>query len=303
MMSNRPFDDDPFDDDDDLFGDDFDDADDFGGQDDTFRDSFDDADADPFADDFGDDADLFGGGLDEDEDLTFEDQEEPSGPSRTFIYIAGAMILLFVIALIALVLISLGNTQPTPIEQTATAIFFINSTTVAQGLETATASFELGLTQTVQANLTATELARPTETPTPSPSPTVLTPTPDLTEMAGFTFATQTQAAVFAAQTQAALPTNTVAGPPTIEVNAVALTATALANLLQPTIEGSGGGQVASPTAEGGPVGPLPTALPDTGLFDDLAAGGSGSLGGLVLAIMGLLGVIVISRRLRAANG
>jgi hypothetical protein len=213
------------------------------------------------------------------------------------------MIALFVIALIVLVVITIGGQGPTPIEQTATAIFFINSTTVAQGLETATASFELGLTQTVQANLTATELARPTETPTPSPSPTVVTPTPDLTQMAAFTFATQTQSAINLAQTQAALPTDTPSGPPTIEVNAVALTATALAGLLQqPTLD-QGGGQAATPTAEGGPVGPLPTALPDTGLFDDLAAGGAGSLGGLVLAVFGLLGVIVISRRLRAANG
>jgi hypothetical protein len=300
MMSNRPFDDDPLDDDDDLFGDDFDDADDFGGDDDTFRDGFDDAEADPFGDDFGDEADLFGGGLDDDDELTFEDQEEPSGPSRTFIYIAGAMIALFVIALIALVLIAIGGQGPTPIEQTATAIFFINSTTVAQGLETATASFELGLTQTFEANLTATELARPTDTPTPSPSPTVLTPTPDLTEMAAFTFGTQTQAAVFAAQTQAAITPEGPTAFPTIEVNAVALTATALANLLNPTPDQGGGEVVITPTAEGGPI--LPTALPDTGLFDDLAAGGAGGLGGMVLAIMGLLSVIVISRRLRAVN-
>ena len=289
-MSNN-FDDD-FGDFDDF--DDFEDADDFG-DDNGFGDPFGD-------DDFGDD-DLFGGGFDDDDDPFADDyaeSEESSGPSRTFIYIAGAMIALFVIALIALVLITVVGGGITEIEQTATAISIQNATIIAQGLATETASFELGLTQTVQANLTATALAQPSDTPTPSPTPTVASPTPDLTEAAAFTFMTQTQTAIDAAATQAALPTDTPVGPPTIEVNAVALTATALASLLQPTAD-QGGGAVATPTQEGA-VGPLPTALPDTGLFDDLAAGGTGSLGGLMLAVMGLIGVILVSRRLRAAN-
>ena len=93
-------------------------------------------------------------------------------------------------------------------------------------------------------------------------------------------------------------------GPPTIAVDAVALTATALADLLQPTLvaNGSGGGAVATPTIEGGSGPILPTALPDTGLFDDLAAGGTGSMTGLFLAALGLIGMIIVSRRVRAVN-
>ena len=44
------------------------------------------------------------------------------------------------------------------------------------------------------------------------------------------------------------------------------------------------------------------TALPDTGLFDDVVSGGSGGLGVLALAVFGLVGVIVVSRRLRGVN-
>ena len=106
---------------------------------------------------------------------------------------------------------------------------------------------------------------------------------------------TPTRALTATADAVAALPTV----PPTIAINAVAQTATALAQFLQPTVSGE---IVATPTVEGQGPAPLPTALPDTGLFDDLATGNMGSLGGLVLAIMGLLGVIVISRRLRTAN-
>lgn len=44
------------------------------------------------------------------------------------------------------------------------------------------------------------------------------------------------------------------------------------------------------------------TALPDTGLFDDVVGGGSGGMGVLALAVFGLVGVIVVSRRLRSTN-
>lgn len=86
-----------------------------------------------------------------------------------------------------------------------------------------------------------------------------------------------------------------------VSLPAVAQTATALAAILQqPTLDQGGG--VASPTAEGTTFGPRPTALPDTGLFDDIAGGSPGGLGAILLAIAGLIGVIVISRRLRASN-
>jgi hypothetical protein len=284
-MSNRPPDDD-FGFDDEEFS--FDDEGTAGESNEEF--SFDNDDEFDFG---GEDEFDFGG----EEDITFEEEEERRGPSRTFIIIAAAMIGLFLVALAVLVLFVLRPQGPTPLEQTATSIVATNNKIAQFGQETATAAVFLAQTQTAQANLTATELARPTDTPTPSPtaSPTA-SPTPDLTQAAAF--AMQTQAAFDLTSTADALaqvPTI----PPTIAINAVAQTATALAQILQPTV---GGAQVvATPTGEG-QVPTLPTALPDTGLFDDLAAGGTASLGGLVLAIAGLIGVIFISRRLRAAN-
>lgn len=288
-MSNRPPDDDfDFNDEEFDFGDEGGKA---GATGDDF--TFDDEEFD-----FGGDEEFDFGG---DEDLTFEEaEEERSGPSRTFIIIAAAMIGLFLIALVVLVVFVFRDTGPTPLEQTATAIVATNARIAQLGNETATAAILFAQTQTQQANLTATQLARPTDTPTPSPSPSpTASPSPDLTEAAAF--AIQTQAAADLTATANALeqlPTS----PPTIAINAVAQTATALALLLQPTIGDQGGGVVASPTAEGTSIAGLPTALPDTGLFDDLAAGNTSSLGGLLLATLGLVGLIVVSRRVRAAN-
>ncbi len=80
-----------------------------------------------------------------------------------------------------------------------------------------------------------------------------------------------------------------------------AQTATAITLLLHgtpqdgnPTVDPIGVGGTAVPTA-------APTALADTGLFDDLSGGGSGFI--LVLFIaFGLMGVIFGSRSLRSAN-
>jgi hypothetical protein len=180
-MSNRPND---FDDDDFRFDDD----------DDSFR--------------FDDDNDInFNGGLGDDFDAdlpTLDDDTdtEGRGPSRTFIIIAAVMIILFVVAIGALVLISRPS-GPTPIELTSTAIAIANATTIAQGLETATQGVVFGITQTQDAlNATLTAQA-PTETPTPSPSPTATqTPTVDPTQVAATAIALNTQIAL----TQAALP-------------------------------------------------------------------------------------------------
>jgi hypothetical protein len=294
-MSNRPPDDDfGFDDDDFSFDDDEGTT---GANDEGF--SFDDEEFD-FG---GDDEEFDFGG---DDDITFEEEEERRGPSRTFIAIAAAMIILFLLALGALVLFMFNNQGPTDLELTATAIVATNNRIAQFGQETATAAVFFAQTQTAQANLTATELARPTETPTPSPtaSPTATLP-PDLTEAAAF--AMQTQAAFDLTATADAInasanmtATALASGPtspPTVAINAVAQTATALAILLQPTVGGDSQA-IATPTIEGQPP-TLPTALPDTGLFDDLAAGGAGGLGGLALAIIGLIGVIAISRRRR----
>ncbi len=47
----------------------------------------------------------------------------------------------------------------------------------------------------------------------------------------------------------------------------------------------------------------VPTALPQTGLFEDVVGGGTGGIGVLALSVIGLVGVIVVSRRLRSSNG
>jgi hypothetical protein len=138
----------------------------------------------------------------------------------------------------------------------------------------------------------------------PSLSPPIATETPtptlDPTELAAAAVLTQTSDAL----TAQALPTNTPTVTPTAEgisIDAVQQTATRLAELLiSPTVDGQGGGIIASPTAEGS-FGTLPTALPDTGLFDDIAAGGMSGIGMIALAIVGLLGVIFVSRRMRSS--
>ncbi|MBZ0301721.1 MAG: hypothetical protein K8J31_18385 [Anaerolineae bacterium] len=172
-MSNRPPDDDfNFDDEDFDFGDE-------GGTGDAGEDfAFDDEEFDFGG---GDEFD-FGG----DEDLTFEEEEEERrGPSRTFIIIAATMIGLFLVALAVLVLFVLNGRGPTDLELTATSIVATNVRIAQLGDETATAAVFFAQTQTQQANLTATMLARPTDTPTASPSPSPsTTPTPDLTEAA-----------------------------------------------------------------------------------------------------------------------
>ena len=53
--------------------------------------------------------------------------------------------------------------------------------------------------------------------------------------------------------------------------------------------------QAAFPTA-------VSTALPQTGLFDDVVSGGSNTLGILGLTVVGLVGVIFVSRRMRASS-
>jgi hypothetical protein len=88
-----------------------------------------------------------------------------------------------------------------------------------------------------------------------------------------------------------------------VEIGAVQMTATALANMLvRPTATGiAGGSGGATPTIKITDVGSTNggNALPDTGLFDDV-------LGGNPLAILavacGLLGIIIAARYLRSAN-
>src|SRR5262249_48710918 len=131
-------------------------------------------------------------------------------------------------------------------------------------------------------------------TETPQLPPT-FTPTPPLDETQIAAQAIQTQQAASLTQTAEFLLT-----PPTptqgVGAEGVALTATALAQLLQPPTPGG------IPTQEVlTPGAPVPTALPQTGFFDDLAAGNA-NVGLVALMAFGLLGVILVSRRLRTAT-
>lgn len=247
----------------------------------------------------------FGNDLDDDDLPPLEDEEvqESRGPSRTFIIIAAAMILLFVVALVALVFI-LGNQGPAPVALTATAesgtIIAANATTFANATETAVAAEQFALEQTqVAFSLTQTALV-PTATPSPSPTPSpTATPTEDTAQQQAI--ALQTQAALDLTSTAEA---GLVASPTRegVPADAVAQTATALASILQQPTQEGGGGLVPTQEIAATSIGPLPTALPDTGLLDDIVGGGAGSIGALMLAIVALVGVIVASRRVRAGN-
>lgn len=239
-------------------------------------------------------------------DLAGDEPQERQGASRTFIFLAAAMILLFLLGLAAVLFLVLRNQGPTPIELTSTSIALTNAQVeiLANQTQTQVAEIAFANTQTALAP-TATPSPSPTNTIVPTSTPTPAPPTLDPT--AAFANALLTQSALDATQTaQALLVTPTVAQP---SVSDVALTATQLAILL-----GSGGGiatlppgtQVAlggpTPTPEGfGAARPtaVPSELPDTGFFDDLLAGNPGLL---ALLVVGLLGVIILSRVMRSAN-
>jgi hypothetical protein len=287
--------------------------------------NFDDDDFNNFDDDFDFPADDFPAAPDDDFDsdlpsnLDSDTGESGGGPNRTFVIIAALLVLLFVLGLGAVIFLFVQNQGPSPIQLTSTAIANINSTTIAQGNLTATQNAILALTQTQQAMSTDTPSPTATNTPPPTFTPT---PTQDATLVAFAQF--QTQTAEFLTQqaldltatalgaesagitqtalalTQNANATLTAQAGPAIDTTSVALTATALAGIFN----GAGGGD-ATPTAEGaGGTGGVarPTALPDTGLFDDIAAGNSGSFGLIALAAFGLVGVIIVSRRLRSTG-
>lgn len=331
-------------------------------------------------DDFDSDLDMsedFDVDLGEDigEDFDFEEIDEGtgSGTSRTFIILAGVMIVLFVVGLIAVVILATRPTGPTDVELTITARVAFNSTQEAFATATQEANQILFMTQTQQAAeamVTQTALASrafadflttadvlsgpdeafdlvgsiaageqadvlavdptgawyrvqsptgvegwvplsaisiigntaviPQEAGPPTPTPEVFfTPTPDPTEQAAaaiMTAAAQATALALTPGTQIAVEPTVTTGGGVTSVEAVQQTATALFLAFQ-----------ASPTAEvgtpiGGGVGARPTALPDTGLLDDVVSGGTQGLGAFFLVAFGLIGVIFVSRRLRAAN-
>jgi hypothetical protein len=86
---------------------------------------------------------------------------------------------------------------------------------------------------------------------------------------------------------------------PTTSLDAVNQTATAIANaFISATQTAAAAGAVpTTPTTTFGTIVPTPQALPDTGLFDEI--GGGDNIGLLALMVVGLVGVVFISRRLR----
>ena len=287
---------DEFEFDDDLFGDDdefgdfedddagfsFDDDDDFG--------SFDDIDS---FDDIGDNEGFF----DDDEDL----DEERSGPSRTFVILAGFMMLLFAIALIVVVLLAVQPDEDGPFEMTSTAVAIANATRIQQLAETQTQqAIDQVATETqavidMQASETAV-IVQQTETAEANIAATASAEA-DLTATAE---ALSVQQTANAEGTAGAQPTPTptedlgaVTQAPAIDIEG---TATAIAeSLLTPVISeteegGTGGGDPTRP----------PSQLPETGLLDSTTGRSGFSL--LAFLAVGLVGIIVGARRMRSLN-
>lgn len=209
-------------------------------------------------------------------------------------------------------------------QSTATAaVIMLTQTGIADQQATGAAA----IMQTQAAlDATQTALAQPTASPTPSPTVDI---TPDMTgtaaamltdmpplEMATNLAATQTQeaadalatqeainaaalatqaaATLFAAQTEAAENPPTATGqvsPGGLSPEDIRQTATALSQTLSPVTP------VATEAIGGTPVIIVPTRLPETGLFDDIAGGNS--FGVLALVALGLVGVIFGARKLR----
>jgi hypothetical protein len=113
-------------------------------------------------------------------------------------------------------------------------------------------------------------------------------------------FATQAALATRQALIDMALglvtPTVPTATPDLGGLESVNMTATAIAGAFLTATANAGGTPIATIPAQ-----LVPTALPQTGLFEDVA-GGSGGVGVLALAVVGLVGVIVVSRRLRSGG-
>jgi hypothetical protein len=88
---------------------------------------------------------------------------------------------------------------------------------------------------------------------------------------------------------------------PTNNLGAVNATATAIANaFISATQTAAAAGVIPTePTTSFGTVVPTPETLPDTGLFDDI--GGGDNIGLLALMVIGLVGVVFVSRRLRTS--
>lgn len=169
----------------------------------------------------------------DDEDMPEIDDAPEGGTNRTFVILAGLMILLFVIGIGVIVVIATRPTGPNDLELTATAVVYENATIQAYYNATVTQDMvNMQLTQTaLAASPTPTATFTPTETPTETPEPP--TNTPDLTAIAAGTLISDANAqstALALTQTALAQPTNTPTPPPAVEdVNIRAFFATEVA--------------------------------------------------------------------------
>ncbi len=314
---------------DDLFGDDdefnFDDDDNLGFDDDDGVQSRLDDDYN-FDDDFGSiedssfDTDLLGDDeFDDLDDETFfegEDENDGGGVSRTFVILAGIMIIFFLIGLGVVLFLVLGQDDtPSPIQLTSTAIVQLNATAMVQLEQTQTQSAENAIgTETQQAlDIVATQTAEVLDVTATAEGIIVQTQAAEAeaTAQAQALFDQQTADAAFLQTQEAELaiqetpdpddpdePEQPLVTQPPADVGDVALTATALFEFLQTPIATPGvgvGGGGDSPT----PVPPI-TQLPDSGLFDDLSGGQN--MGVIMLLAFGLIGLIFGARRLRSVN-
>lgn len=321
------FDDDPFDDDGSGGGLEEESTSSFGGgsdfsfeEDTTSFDDFDEfGDFDEIEDDFSAD------------DLA-KQEEESTGPSRTFIFLALLMVLMFIAGLVVVVILATRPQGPTPIQLTGTQIALENNQTLVafgatntakaldvtqtfeavgtQSVQTATANAiatsDAGTLQAMSATETAQALTQEalflsqTQTAEFELTQLALSPTFDFNaENANILAATQTAQAQNINATLTAIA-GTNLPQPNPDIGDVALTATAIANALrnQPTQE------VGTPI--GGGIGtPRPTAIPtpdmpDSGLFDDLS--GTSNMALIALMAFGLIGIIFGARVLRETN-
>lgn len=280
-----------------------------------------DSDEDTGLNDFENDLDF--DSFDEDEDFASDvATEERSGPSRTFIFLAVVMIIIMLAGLGVVIFLATRDQGPSERDLTATSIVAFNSTQQsfleATNEQATVNAIELA-TQVVldnQATETAvvvqgTETAEAIVAQTQDAESAVATQTAEQEAV----FARQTRRAENDAATQTAEAQGTaVAVQPTeepseetdepvdaIDPGGVALTATALFEILNTPIAGTippAGGDGDSTT--GGVPTARPPALPETGLLDgDSSAGG---VGVIMLMAFGLIGIIFGARRLRSMN-
>ncbi len=154
-----------------------------------------------------------------------EEEGDERGPNRTFVFLAGIMILLFVVALVAVLYLATRPTAPDPIELTSQAVVEYNATIEFYAAQTSTQNaLNFALTQTAAA---WTPTPVPTLSPTPSEPPATNTPAPtdDMTQTMNAVLAmgALTQTAIAGRATVTPTPSIPTEAPPTEPPTAAAV--------------------------------------------------------------------------------